>query len=77
MTYGHKLTLILVNSMGELIDSGRDLESGHENSLLSLNTNVLGPFHKTSEVSLRLDVTPNSIVTRILLKQRTLFTFRT
>ena len=72
-----ELTLVPVNSMSELIDGGRDLESGHENSLLSLNTNVLGPFHKTSEVSLRLDVTPNSIVTRILLKQRTLFTFRT
>jgi len=58
--------LIPIDGVRELIYGGRNLQSGEEDSLLSLNTNVLGPLHKASEISLGLDVTSNSKVTRIL-----------
>ena len=49
---------------------GGDLESLHEDSLLSLNSDVLWPLHKTGEVPLWLDVTSQSEVTWVLLEQR-------
>jgi hypothetical protein len=36
---------------------------------LSLNSNVLGPLHETSEVSLWLDVTSQSEVAWVLLEE--------
>ena len=38
------LTLVLLESLGELVDGGGHLETLHEDALLSLNANVLGPL---------------------------------
>jgi hypothetical protein len=64
--------LIPVDSIGELVKSGRNLQSLKKNSLLTLNANVLRPSDEASEISLWLDVSSDSEVTGILLEQRTL-----
>ena len=66
------LTLVLVNGAIELVDHRGDLQSGHKNSLLSLDTDVLGPFDETGQVSLGLNVTSNSEVSGALLEKRCL-----
>ena len=63
------LTLVLVNGLRELIDGGRNLEALEKNALLSLNTDVLGPFDKTGEVADWLDVTTDSEVLGRLLEE--------
>jgi len=55
--------LILLNGVRELSNCWWDLESLHEDSLLALNTDVLGPFDESREVSLGLDVATDSEVT--------------
>ena len=62
-------TLVLVNSFLKLSKSRRHLQSLKKNSLLTLNTNVLGPSDKSSEISFWLDVSSDSKVFGILLKQ--------
>ena len=69
---GRELTLVLVNSVGELVDGGGHLESLHQNSLLPLNSDVSWPFDETGEVSLWLDVSSNSEVSGSLLEKRSL-----
>lgn len=64
-----ELTLVLVNSVGELVDGRRDLQSLHQDSLLPLNSDVSWPFDETGEVSLWLDVTSNSEVSGSLLEE--------
>jgi len=66
------LTLVSINGMGELVDGGGHLQSNHKDSLLSLDTDVLRPSHKTRKVSFGLDVTSNSKVTGALLEERAL-----
>ena len=56
----------------ELGNCGGHLESLVENTLLTLDANVLGPLHESGEVSLWLDVTSQSEVTRVLLEERVL-----
>jgi len=69
-----KLTgLISLDSALELSNGWGDLQTLHKNSLLSLNSNVLGPLDETSEVSDGLDVSSNSKVTWVLFEQRVLF----
>jgi len=63
------LTLVLVNGLRELIDGGWNLEALEKNALLSLNTDVLGPFDKTGEVADWLDVTTDSEVLGALLEE--------
>ena len=41
--------------MGELVKERRDLESSHEDSLLSLDLDVPGPSEEPGEVDLGLD----------------------
>ena len=48
----------------ELVDCWWDLQTGLEDSLLPLQTNVLGPFHKSAQITLRLDVLSDFKVTR-------------
>ena len=60
--------MVLVQSFGELINGGRDLQSGEKNSLLTLNANVFGPLDKASEVSLGLNVATDSKVAGVLLE---------
>jgi len=60
--------LVLVKSRLELGNTWGDLQALHENSLLSLNTDVLGPSHVTGKVNLGLDITTNTEVAGILLE---------
>ena len=53
-----------------MVESGGDLESLQKNSLLTLDADVFGPLDEASEISLWLDVSTDSKVTRILLEQR-------
>ena len=57
------LTLVLVDSLGELVDY-----RGH---LLSLDSNVLWPLHEAGQVALGLDVSTEAEVAGALLEQRT------
>jgi hypothetical protein len=63
------LTLVLIDGLGELVESGGNLQSLKKNSLLTLDANVFWPLDEASEISLGLDVSTDSKVTRILLKQ--------
>ena len=67
------LTLVLVDGLGELVDGGGDLETLEKNALLSLDTDVLGPFDEASEVANWLDVTSDSEVLSRLLEEGVLF----
>jgi len=62
-------SLVLVNGLRELVDGGWNLEALEKNALLSLNTDVLGPFDKTGEVADWLDVTTDSEVLGGLLEE--------
>ncbi len=66
------LTLVLVDSLGELVDGGWDLEALEKNALLSLDANVLRPFDEAGKVADWLDVTTDSEVLGRLLEERTL-----
>lgn len=63
------LTLRFLNSVGELGNAWGDLESLHEDSLLSLDSDVLGPSDESGEVSLGLDVSTDSEVSGALLEE--------
>jgi len=67
---------VLVESVGELGNSGRDLESLVKNDLLSLESDIFGPFDKAGQVSGRLDVLADTKIARSLLDQRILCRFR-
>jgi hypothetical protein len=56
-----------------LSDGWWDLQALHENSLLSLNSDILGPLDETCEVCLGLDVSTDSKVTWVLFEQSVLF----
>ena len=64
------LTLVLLECLGELVDGGGHLQSLHQNSLLSLDADVLRPFDEAGEVTLGLDVSAKSEILHILLEQR-------
>jgi hypothetical protein len=66
--------LIPIDSLGELVESGRNLQSLKKNSLLSLDANILRPPDEASEISLWLDVSSDSEVASILLEQWALST---
>jgi len=65
--------LVFVYRILELVDGRRHLQSLQQYPLLSLNSNVLGPFDKSSEVSQRLDVASDSEVSWVLREQWTLY----
>lgn len=60
---------VLVKSLVELVDSGRDLETLGQDGLLALETDVLGPLDVTGEVAGRLDVLTDSKVASVLLNE--------
>lgn len=64
------LTLVSINSVGELIKCGRDLQSLQKDSLLSLESDILGPSDKSGQISLWLDITSNSEILWGLFKER-------
>lgn len=51
------------------MESGRHLKSLKKNSLLTLDANILGPPDEASEISLWLNVSSDSKVASVLLKQ--------
>ena len=63
------VTLVSLEGAGELVDGGRHLQSLHEDSLLSLDSDIFGPLDEASQVSLGLDITTNSEVLGVLLEQ--------
>jgi len=62
--------LITCNCAVELGNCWRNLKALHKNTLLTLNTDVLGPSDEAGEVSLRLDVSSDSKVAWVLFEQR-------
>lgn len=53
----------------ELIDRGRDLQTGLQHGLLTLKADVFGPFDETAQVALGLDVLADAEVTGTLLEE--------
>ena len=62
--------LVLVNGLGELVQSWWGLESHEHDSLLSLDSDILWPLHVPGQVSCRLDVSSDSEVSGSLLEER-------
>jgi hypothetical protein len=63
-----KLTLVSVNRLLELVDSGGHLESLQKDSLLTLDADILGPSDEPGEISLGLDVSSDSEVSGVLFE---------
>jgi len=63
-------SLVLLKGLAELVDLRGHLQSLHQNSLLSLDTNVARPFNEASEVALWLDVSSKSEIFSTLLEER-------
>jgi len=61
--------LVLVNGLGELVESWWGLESHEEHSLLSLDSHVLWPLDESGKILLWLDVTTDSEVSWGLLEK--------
>jgi len=70
MRHGDKLTLVLLESLGELVDGGGHLQSLHKNSLLSLNTDVTRPSNEASEVTRWLEISSKTEVASLFLEER-------
>ena len=66
-------SLISFESSGELSDGGWDFQSGEEDSFLSLEGDVFGPFDESGQVSGRLDVVTESEVSWSLFEKRVCF----
>ena len=58
------LTRLFVQSGVELIQCWRNLQPSLQNSLLSLQANILGPFDESAQIPLRLNVLSNLKATR-------------
>jgi len=61
--------LVLVNGLGELVESWWGLESHEEDSLLSLDSHVLWPLDESGKILLWLDITTDSEVSWGLLEK--------
>ena len=53
------LTGLPVQGRLELVDWGRDLQTGLKNGLLPLEPNVFGPSHESAQIPLRLNILTN------------------
>ena len=53
-------TLVGVNSLGELVERWRDLQSSHQDSLLSLDEDVSWPSDESGQISSWLDGSSNT-----------------
>ena len=63
------LTCLAVQGLGKLVNCGRHLQPLIENGPLPLQPDVAGPFDKTGEVPLGLDVLSDAKILRPFLKQ--------
>jgi hypothetical protein len=59
-------TLVSLKGMAHLIDGWWNLESAHEDSLLSLDSDISWPLHKSSQVTLGLNISTDSEVSWVL-----------
>ena len=66
---GLRVTCGAVKGGLELVDRGRDLQTGLQNGLLTLKADVFGPFDETAQVALGLDVLADAEVTGTLLEE--------
>ena len=64
--------MVLLDSLAELVDRGRHLQSLHQDPLLPLDADVAGPLDEASQVTLRLDVSSKSEIFGILLEERSI-----
>lgn len=64
-----RLTLVLFQSLGELVDRRGDLDAVLQDDALSLKAHIAGPFDEAAQVALGLNRATNAVVTRVLLKQ--------
>lgn len=61
--------LVSLESVRELSDLRGDLKSGHQDSLLSLHLDVVGPLDESSQIGLVHDVLTDSVVSGSLLEE--------
>ena len=61
--------LVLLEGLGEDVQRCRHLETHHEDSLLTLDPDILGPLDEPGEIASGLDVTTNAEVAGALLEQ--------
>ena len=66
--------MVAVECAAELVDGRRHLEAVHEDALLSLDADILGPLDEARQVALRLDRATDAVVAWVLLEKRVLFT---
>jgi len=69
---GQLRDLISGESVGELSNGWRNLDSLHEDSLLSLKSDILWPFGESGKITLWLDVTPDTEGTSLLFEEAVL-----
>lgn len=68
--------MILVQSLGELVDGGRDLETLLEDGLLSLDADITGPFDISAQIAfLGQNITTNLEVSGVLGEKVTVGVF--
>ena len=63
-------TCLSIKSCVELVNCWGDLKTGLKDGLLTLKPDVLGPFDKTAQISLGLDVSTDAEVTCAFLEER-------
>lgn len=61
---------MLVQSLGELVQRGGDLQALQQHGLLALQADVLGPLDEATQITLGLHIATNAEVARALLEQR-------
>ena len=67
-------SLVVVNSLAELVDGGWDLETLEQDALLTLDADILGPFNEAGQVLGESDVATNAEVAGVLLEEGAGFT---
>lgn len=60
---------VLIQSTLELVDGGGDLQALLQDSALALDANIQGPFDITSQVTARLDIIADRVVTGLLCEE--------
>lgn len=62
--------MVGIDGLGELVDCWWDLKTAHEDSLLSLDADILWPSDETGQVLCLDDIATNSEVSWVLLEKR-------
>ena len=62
--------MVFIQGLSKLVDLRRDLESLEKDSLLSLESDVSRPSHKSGEILLGLDISTNSEASGSRLEKR-------